>query len=506
MVTNDSKKKVLLFESDDDSRTLLKDAFTEIGYSVEEISGGLEGINVAEYFPVNLVVANMDYPGLSGLEILEWIKGKNLNTQVIITGDSSEETILRAFREGASDFIKKPFSKDIVKERITDILSKIIKIADGDVTAKDDTQKILENLERKNKELNNLLKISSSFKLPGNTKKVMLNRLTELAAESMNCEAASILLINNRDKVLEFVVATGEKMQRLSTISVPVGEGIAGWVAVHGEPQIVNDTSKDKRFTGNVDAESGFVTRQILAIPLLMDEKIIGVLEIINTRDNRILGEDDLRAITALGERAATVIETSRTITDQQNFYVQTTNILVNAVEKRDIFNEGHPWKVAELCHKIAAIINLPDIERNDLHFGSLLHDIGKLDMPSTLFNKRNLSERELEFIRQHPVKGAKLLDPITMWHGVVPLVLYHHEAWDGSGYPFGRSGDSAPLGARIISIAEAFTVMRSPNSYKKQMSLKETILEIMRLSGKQFDPDIVKALISVLEKESISV
>src|SRR4030042_110102 len=112
MATNNSNKKVLLFAGDNDSRRLLENTFSEMGYSVEEVSNGLEGINVAEYFPVDMIVADMDYPGLSGLEILEWIKGKNLNTQVIIIGDPSEETILRVFREGASDFIKKPLKSD----------------------------------------------------------------------------------------------------------------------------------------------------------------------------------------------------------------------------------------------------------------------------------------------------------------------------------------------------------------------------------------------------------
>jgi len=167
------------------------------------------------------------------------------------------------------------------------------------------------------------------------------------------------------------------------------------------------------------------------------------------------------------------------------------------------MFSEGHSWKVAEFCHKISRAMNLSDQERNDLHFGALLHDIGKLDMPSTYFNKRELSDRERELLRQHPVKGAKLLEPITLWKNIVPTVLYHHEAWDGSGYIFGRSGESIPLGARIINLTEAFTVMRSGNSYKRQMTLKESVLEIMRNSGKQFDPSIVKVFVGVLERET---
>jgi len=192
-----------------------------------------------------------------------------------------------------------------------------------------------------------------------------------------------------------------------------------------------------------------------------------------------------------------------RKIESQQNFYTQITNIIVRAIERKDVFSDGHSWRVAEICHKISHFMNLSESEKNDLHFGSLLHDIGKLDMPSILFNKRTLTDRERELLRQHPAKGAKLISPIAVWRSIVPCVLYHHEAWDGNGYPFGRSGDSIPLSARIIALAEAFTVMRSSNSYKRQLTLKEAVLEVMRCSGKQFDPEIVKVFIRVLEKET---
>ena len=167
------------------------------------------------------------------------------------------------------------------------------------------------------------------------------------------------------------------------------------------------------------------------------------------------------------------------------------------------MYAESHSWKVAELCHKIGVELGLSGNEMNDLYFGSLLHDIGKLEIPGILLNKRNLSEREKDFLRQHPVKGAKLIEQIILWKSAVPCILYHHENWDGTGYPFGRAGDSIPLLARIVNIAESFIVMRSPNSYKRQLTLKESILEIMRGSGKQFDPEIVKTFIRVLEKES---
>ena len=496
------KNHVLIFDTDSVSLDLMCDMFRDMGLNaipVDDAKVALEGLGIDT--PA-LVIADVNNPGVSAFDVLETIRRNNLACSTIVTGIPSDKTILKAFRNGAADYLAKPLDPARFRERIAVVLSNRESIGATVATSPEGMQKMLDSMERDNKELTNLLRISSSLNTAGDSKQI-LSRLTELAADSMDCEVASIMLINERENVLEFVVATGAKKNRLETIAVPIGEGIAGWVALHGEAQIVNDTKTDSRFTGKVDDESGFVTRQILATPLRLDSQIIGVLEVINANDGRTLTDDDLRALNAIGDRAATVIEATRTIESQQNFFVQNTNIIVKAIEKKEMFAEGHPWKVAELCHKIGSAMGMSDMEKNDLHFGALLHDIGKLDMPSSVFTKRTLSERELEFIRQHPVKGAKLLNPIILWNALVPYVLYHHEHWDGGGYPFGRSGADIPVEARVINLAEAFSVMRSPHSYKKQMSTKEAILEVMRSSGKQFDPDIVRIFIGVLEQDA---
>ncbi len=494
----DASPRVFLLDADGTTLTTVRRALTDYGCRVEAIteSGGI--LERLETDPPDVVIADMDFPGLSGMDFLDQAGARIPRLPVIIAGARPDEAV-SAFRRGAADFIGKPLDTREVRERVTAVLARRIQTAVD--AGSERVLALLTDFEREKKEMTDLLRVSSSLDVSSDSKEI-LKHLTDLAAESMNCEAASIMLVNSREGVLEFVVATGEKGQRLETITVPLGEGIAGWVAVNGQPQVVNDTRKDPRFTGKVDRESGFVTRQILAIPMRLEGEIIGVLEVINTRDNRVIGEDDLRFLGSIGERAATIIATVRRIEAQQNFYIQTTNIIVRAIEKKDIFSEGHSWKVAELSHKLARAMNLSAEERNDIHFGSLLHDIGKLDLPSILFNKRSLTDREIDILRQHPIRGAKLLEPITLWKTVTPCVLHHHEAWDGSGYPFGRAGAAIPLGARIINLAESFTVMRAANTYKRQLTLKEAVLEVMRSSGKQFDPDIVKVFVSVLEKE----
>ncbi len=497
----DTKVKILLFEREPDTIKVVQNAFANPLYMIEPVMNAFSGMKSVKDLKPDIIVANFDFPELHGLELVKKIHSLNNGTPVILYGAKSEDNILQSFRSGAADYWTKPLFGKEIKERIDTIFKQMKSNYRGAELPMKNVSS--ESYLRERKELQGLLRITSSLNVSGDTK-ISLNHLTDLAAEIMDCVAASIMLINERENVLEFVVVSGEKRHRLETIKIPMGTGIAGWVAVHGEPQIVNDAQNDKRFTGDVDKETGFVTKKILAVPMKLDGEIIGVLEVINTKDDRKFSEDDLRIIHDMSNRVATVIAATRKIEDQQNFFTQTTNIIVKSIEKKDMYAEGHSWKVAEYCHKVSAALGLSDNEKNDIHFGALLHDIGKLTLPSHIFNKRELSERERELIKQHPVQGAKILEPITLWKAVVPCALYHHEAWDGSGYPFGKQGDSIPLAARIINLTEAFSVMRSASSYKKQMSLKESILEIMRNAGTQFDPELVKVFIGVLEKENV--
>ena len=500
---HDSKKRILLFERDPETLQIIQSALGNKSHVLESVKNAFSCMKLVSSNPPDIIIANYDSSELPGIELIQKLRLSNFSLPIVLYGKRSDENILSAFRNGAADYWPKPLLGDKMNERIQYLLTKEAPLPEAETPPDGESDEILmEKLNWEKKQLNGLLQITSSLNVSGDTR-VSLSYLTDLAAEIMNCEAASIMLVNNITRMLEFVEVTGDKKQRLETISVPLGEGIAGWVAVNGIPQIVNETRADSRFTGKVDDESGFVTRNLIAVPMILDGEIIGVLEVINARGNRIFTQDDLKVMDDMAERVAIVIVATRKIEDLQNFYVQTTNILVKAIEKKDMYSDGHSWKVAEYCHKIGAVLGLSDFDKDNLHFGALLHDIGKLCLPSYVFNRKSLSDHERELIHQHPVLGAKLLEPITLWKWVVPFVLYHHESWDGNGYPFGKSGEDIPIGSRIINLSEAFSIMRAASSYKKQLTLKETTMEIMRMSGKQFDPALVKVFIGILEKEN---
>ncbi|MGH9893351.1 MAG: HD-GYP domain-containing protein, partial [bacterium] len=173
---------------------------------------------------------------------------------------------------------------------------------------------------------------------------------------------------------------------------------------------------------------------------------------------------------------------------------------LVAAISQHDRRTRGHAERTRAYTDLLAAELALPSDDRDKLRWAALLHDIGKLSVPAEILNKPSrLSEDEFATIKQHPLEGMRLIAPIRDWLGPWALTIeHHHERWDGSGYPAGLSGTDISLGARIVSVADAYDVMVSGRSYQQKFSHSEARAEVARHSGSQFDPRVVRALMEI--------
>ncbi len=146
--------------------------------------------------------------------------------------------------------------------------------------------------------------------------------------------------------------------------------------------------------------------------------------------------------------------------------------------------------------------MDLPKDEKKLLQYGAYLHDIGKIEIDRLILNKTDdLTNSEWAIIKKHPVWGAEIIKQLNDFDEIVPAVLYHHEFYNGKGYPFGVTGENIPQTARIIGIADAFDAMTVERPYKKARSYNMAIREIERCSGTQFDPEIVKIFVGYLKK-----
>lgn len=179
---------------------------------------------------------------------------------------------------------------------------------------------------------------------------------------------------------------------------------------------------------------------------------------------------------------------------------------LLSTISAKDKYTLGHCERVATYAVMIGEAMNLSLNEITTLQYAGLLHDIGKIEIPKTILSKLGpLKPDEFEYIKMHPVYSANILEPLEDMNHLVRHVRHHHERFDGTGYPDHLAGEEISLGARILCIADSFDAMLSERPYSKSMSLNDSVAELERCSGTQFDPKIVKIFVSIIKEKFIT-
>lgn len=171
---------------------------------------------------------------------------------------------------------------------------------------------------------------------------------------------------------------------------------------------------------------------------------------------------------------------------------------LSHAIETRDPYTRGHSARVSVVAEVIAGRLGWRSSRLDALRLGGQLHDVGKLNLNSTVLHKPGpLDDRERLEVRRHPLAGARLIRPFASLRPALPYVLFHHEHWDGNGYPSGRSREQIPLGARILALADAFDAMTSNRPYRQALPVTSALAEVRECAGTQFDPSVVHAFLA---------
>ena len=179
--------------------------------------------------------------------------------------------------------------------------------------------------------------------------------------------------------------------------------------------------------------------------------------------------------------------------------------LLTRAVEQRHPWSEGHGERVASLALAVARSLGWDPGQLTAVHVGALLHDVGKLVLNPELLGKPGpLTPREKAHVQTHPVEGAKLVTQLPGVEHALPCVLFHHERWDGRGYPTELTGDAIPVEARLVGIADAFDAMTSRRPWRGPMSLDAALTEVVRCAGTQFDPVLARAAVGVWATEQL--
>jgi HAMP domain-containing protein len=239
-----------------------------------------------------------------------------------------------------------------------------------------------------------------------------------------------------------------------------------------------------------------------LILPIWVERNLSAVLWIA-AKGVKQFTIEDITSVRQLADQIAVALSNSSLIEELKEMDWGTLKALARAVDAKSPWTAGHSQRVTDMALRIGSVLELKPKELENLHRAALLHDIGKVGIPSAILDKKSeLSDDEFRLIKRHPEMGGKIIEPINAFREIIPIIVQHHERFDGQGYPEGLAADAIHKSARILAVADVYDSMLSDRPYRKKLVIGQ-ILEIMQKeAGKQFDPVMVKALLEVTKND----
>ncbi len=241
--------------------------------------------------------------------------------------------------------------------------------------------------------------------------------------------------------------------------------------------------------------------RSDLFVPIICKGNGVGLLQV---GSFRVAGytREDITTIERLSCQIGIALENARLLSDVEEMFINVVTALSSAIDAKSPWTKGHSERVTNFALMIADQMGLSQEEKDKLKLAGLLHDIGKIGTYDVILDKPDkLTDEEFELVKKHPDAGADILQPIKQFKDIIPLIRYHHERWDGKGYPAGLSGSDIPLLARILCIADSCDSMTADRPYRPAPGYEFAVAEFRRCGGTQFDPEIVEAFLDVIDE-----
>jgi HD-GYP domain-containing protein (c-di-GMP phosphodiesterase class II) len=303
----------------------------------------------------------------------------------------------------------------------------------------------------------------------------------------------------DEDDVLRLIAGRGplaEVMTEFLLTEQPASEGVNGRVARSGATALVPDTTQDPDYiVRDPQTDPG----SELAVPIVIEGEVWGVLNIEAT-DAGALGEPDVVLIEAIAASFGVAVHRARLVSDLEGAFTTALAALTSTVEAKDDYTACHGEDVAVLAERVALRMALSSAQARDVRYAAMLHDLGKVAIPSEILLKPGpLTDEEWVTMRSHAAIGGELVGRIDAFAHLAPAVRASHERWDGGGYPDGLAGEKIPLAARIIAACDTYDAIITDRPYRPARSTREACEELRRVADTQLDPSVVDAVLSEL-------
>ncbi len=483
------QSRILIVDDDPLVRDVLSAIFSQSGnsgnYWTELACDGVDGLKKIKESVFDVVFADISMPGINGIDFMKAaFKIDPSLPVVVITGNSTIDNAVNAMREGARDFISKPFNVST----ITSVADRLIgerrllgTIDKGD--ARDSSiGRLNAELFKRLQEISILQCVSTELDDLHSNKEIY-EKVVEMASRLIMVKEVSFGIVENG--TLKIRAAAG-----VSARDIPIAGSLFERVVTSGKHCFST--------FGEISPHTNRpLTTQFFSIPFTINNEVFGIINLANKDDGTAFTEDEISLALTFAKKAAQRIENNALYEVFYNNLINTLKSLVNSIEARDSYTKQHSERVSAYALRIARTMDLPAEDRDALGFGGYLHDIGKIGVRDMILLKpEKLTPEERRVINLHPVIGGNIIKPLRFFPKERELIVHHHEHFNGSGYPDGIAGAAIPAAARILAVADAYDAMTSSRPYRPARSHGHATAELLRNVNTQFDGEVVRAFL----------
>ncbi len=440
--------EILIIDDSSFMRKALTRELKKVGAQVTQAEDGQQGLEIARSNKFDLIISDIDMPRLNGFELCEKLK-KSPESRgipvIILSSMDNDQYIDKGFEAGAAAYISKSDAPNLLIETVERVLKKAVFQREQHILVVDDSSTI-----------------------------------RKLVEKALGEAGFKISTAENGKKALE-CIDTHRPDLILSDLDMPEMNGVDFFKAVHVKPNmasipfIIMSATKDRAMVRRM-LDRGASAYLVKPFNL---EQLVATIEKLLSDQFLLLLKDRER------------LETER------KMMLASITSLIEALEARDKYTRGHSEAVFSIVTGMAVEMNMSSDDIEALGIGARLHDLGKIGVPDNILRKQGqLTDKEFALIKKHPVTGAEILGPIPTLEHIIPVILLHHEQFNGKGYPKGLKGEQIPLWSRMAAVADTYHALISDRPYRKGMSQQKTLQIIADIRGTQLCPECTDAFL----------
>lgn len=459
--------KVLVVDDEDYILESIEIILKTEGFDVFSVDSGEKALKVLRETNIDVVLTDIKMPEMDGITLLKKIKDEFQVEVILITGFPSIDTAVESVKFGAYDYIIKPF-------KVEDLLNKVLKAIEN------------KDLKREVVDLHHIISIYESSKFFRNILSVneIFEKMNTVILNFLKNDGYFIkLFTNNYIKQ----VNVDQNFEKYINDNFTYKDYLSIFLSLEYYYTTVKLNGKDLN---------------ILLLPMKSRDGLWGIIGVFR-EGSKGYSDLDCKIHVIYVEQFSLSLLNIYSFEDLSKGYLETITALSNAVDAKDHYTLGHSENVKRYSLMIVNEMGLNDEFKETMTYAGLLHDIGKIGVPTEIIVKPSkLTNEEYDEMKKHPIYGKDILSPIEFLGDVPYYVLCHHEKMDGSGYPYGLTAEDIPLGAKILQVADSYDAMTTDRSYRLRRDAKLAFEELDRCTGTQFDKEVVAAFKSAMRKK----